>query len=174
MLRFLPCAAGIFSFAENIGSIQMFLFVVGLILLFAEMFMPGFGIAGISGSVCIIIGIIMTARTALEAFVMLMIFLLVLAFVLFIILRSAKKGRLSKTLVLKSTLKKEDGYSSVDEYSALTGKEGIALTQLRPSGTGEFEGERYDVVTEGQFIQAGTAIVVVHIEGRRIVVRPIK
>jgi membrane-bound serine protease (ClpP class) len=48
---------------------------------------------------------------------------------------------------------------------------GVALSQLRPSGTATINGQRVDVVTEGGLIERGTAIKVVAVEGARIVVR---
>ncbi len=55
----------------------------------------------------------------------------------------------------------------------LLGKSGIALTFLRPAGHGLFDGERIDVLTEGEFIAAGTPVRVTRVEGSRIFVEPI-
>ncbi len=55
----------------------------------------------------------------------------------------------------------------------LLGKSGMALTYLRPAGHGLFDGERVDVLTEGEFIAAGTPIRVTRVEGARIFVEPI-
>lgn len=165
---------GLFSFIEGIETLQAILFIVGLLLLIAEMFMPGFGIAGISGLVLLVLGIILTARTALEAVVMVVILILLIAIVLAVILYSAKKGKLSKKLILWSAAKHEQGFTTSEDKSDLIGKEGVALTVLRPAGTGEFEGRRLDVVTDGSFVEQGTRIKIVRTEGRRIVVEPIK
>ena len=51
--------------------------------------------------------------------------------------------------------------------------EGVALTDLRPSGTGQFGEERLDVVSESKWIEHGTPIRVVASEGYRHVVRPV-
>jgi len=53
----------------------------------------------------------------------------------------------------------------------LLGKNGIALTALRPAGTAVFDGKRTDVVTEGGFVEKGQPVTVVGIEGLRVVVR---
>ena len=42
----------------------------------------------------------------------------------------------------------------VSDYSHLVGKVGSTLTALRPAGVAEFDGERFDVVSEGAFIKA--------------------
>jgi len=54
------------------------------------------------------------------------------------------------------------------------GQEGVALTVLRPAGTGEFAGRRLDIVTDGDFIERGTKIKIIRTEGRRIVVEPVE
>ena len=158
----------------NIGTLQAILFLLGLILLIVEMFIPGFGIAGGCGIVLLIVGIIMTAQTLLQAFIMALILILLISLLLMFILRSAKKGKLSKKLILKSASKREDGYSTTSDHTALLGKEGLALSLLRPSGVGEFDGQRLDVVSEGLYIEPGTKIKIVQTEGRRIVVKPVE
>jgi len=54
-----------------------------------------------------------------------------------------------------------------------TGDTGIAQTTLRPSGKALFGKALTDVVTEGQFIEAGSAVRVVSASGDRIVVEPV-
>ncbi len=164
----------IFSFIEGIDTLQAVLFIVGLLLLVVEIFTPGFGVAGAGGLILLVIGIVLTARTPFEAFVMVMILLILIAGSLFIIIRSAKKGRLAKKLILWSAAKHEDGFSSAPDTSDLVGREGVAVTVLRPAGSGEFDGRRLDVVTDGTFIENGTKIKIVRTEGRRIVVEPIQ
>lgn len=167
-------AMEIFSFLEGIETIQAIVLILGLILLAAEIFVPGFGIAGGTGLALLILGIILTARTPFEAMIMVVILLILIAIVLAIIIRSAKKGKLSKKLVLWSASRSEDGYKATEDRQELVGREGIALTILRPAGTAEFDGERLDVVSEGAFIQPNMKVRVIRVEGRRIVVRPIQ
>ena len=57
-------------------------------------------------------------------------------------------------------------------FVGLNGRDGQALTQLRPSGTALIDGRRVDVVTEGGIVERGSSIRVVHVEGNRVVVRP--
>ena len=57
------------------------------------------------------------------------------------------------------------------EKPELLQQTGFAYTPLRPSGTALLNGKRIDVVTEGPFIERGTPIKVVAVEGIRVVVR---
>jgi membrane-bound serine protease (ClpP class) len=53
---------------------------------------------------------------------------------------------------------------------ALVGRVGVAATLLRPAGVLDLEGEPVDVITRGEFIEAGTALRVVAVEGNRVIV----
>lgn len=52
-------------------------------------------------------------------------------------------------------------------------KEGIVLTELRPSGSVKIDDDVLDVISEGSYISKGEKIRVVKIEGMRIIVRKI-
>jgi len=164
----------IFSFMHNIEWLQALLLTLGLILLLAEIAIPGFGVAGIMGIIIFIIGILLTAKTVFEALIMFLLLLLILAIVLVFIIRSATKGRLSKKIILTKEMNNEDGFTAVDDMQVFLGKEGKAVSVLRPAGIGIFDGIRLDIVTSGNFIEKGSKIKIVEIEGRRIVVNEIK
>lgn len=165
---------GIFSFVDNIQLLQAVLLTLGLMFLLAEVFIPGFGVAGITGIILFIVGIILTASTFAEALVMFLILLVILALVIILVVRSASKGRLSKTLIHKDSLSKEKGFSGVEDMKIFVDREGEAISMLRPAGIGQFDGVRLDVVTDGAFVEEGTKIKVIEVEGRRIVVEKIE
>lgn len=54
----------------------------------------------------------------------------------------------------------------------LMGREGVALTCLRPSGTAQFGERRIDVVTDGKFVEAGTKVRVIKVNGMVVLVEP--
>jgi membrane-bound ClpP family serine protease len=65
----------------------------------------------------------------------------------------------------------KSGYGLADAaLTALVGRTGRAATVLRPTGAMELDGQRVDVVTEGEFVPAGTAIRVLYVQGPRVVV----
>jgi len=55
----------------------------------------------------------------------------------------------------------------------LKGKTGTAKTVLRPSGKVEIEGEVYDAVTAGEFIEKGDAVAVLRVEATQLYVEKI-
>ena len=75
---------------------------------------------------------------------------------------------------MTNTSSTEQGYVSSVDYSQYLNKEGIVLTELRPSGSVEIDGVPVDVVSEGKFISKGEKVRVVKIEGMRIIVRKIE
>jgi membrane-bound serine protease (ClpP class) len=77
-------------------------------------------------------------------------------------------------VTLKTELSRADGYTSQSEgLLTLKGKAGTALTDLRPAGAAMIESRRVDVVSRGEYIEKGASIVVLAIEGNRVVVKKI-
>jgi membrane-bound serine protease (ClpP class) len=64
-------------------------------------------------------------------------------------------------------------YVTSADHSALLGKSGTAASFLRPAGVAQIDGARVDVLTEGEFIAAGTPVRVTRVEGARIFVEPV-
>lgn len=147
------------------------LFILGIILLFLEIFIPG-GILGITGVVLFSIGIFLTVDTALQAILYIGGMLLVLGILILLSFRFQRTREFWKRLSLNTRQTKEAGYVAPEpSYEHFLDKEGVALSQLRPAGVADFDGERLDVVTEGGFIAQGSKIKVIEVEGTRIVVR---
>lgn len=160
--------------AANLPIVVCFILGVGLLVL--EAFMPGFGIAGISG---ILLEVIATALTwvshgPMAALGMTLVILSLIAIAISMSLRSATNGRLSRSkMILKDTESNEAGYRSTQDMEVFLGKEGATTTVLRPAGIAEFDGVRLNVVSEGEFIPAGTTVRIVRVEGSKILVRPV-
>jgi membrane-bound serine protease (ClpP class) len=167
----------LFSFLNidlmGLEGLIVLLFALGIALVVIEMLMPGFGLAGSLGVLSLIAGIVLAAQVVspvVLAFIIAAV-LLIIAGMLFWLYKSAVKGgRVSRLLLLRTKTSKEEGYSSVSDSTGLVGREGIAATVLRPTGTGDFQGRRVDVVADGEFIQKGSAIRVKEVEGFRIIV----
>jgi hypothetical protein len=89
-----------------------------------------------------------------------------------ILLRFLPRLPFGKRLILETGLAAGEGYASPPETDrSWLGKGGIAVSPLRPSGIADVEGERVDVVSDGEFLEAGAQIVVSRVDGNRIVVR---
>jgi membrane-bound serine protease (ClpP class) len=93
-----------------------------------------------------------------------------------ILARFLPRSRLGKALVLERAITETAGAAeaqagAVQAQQLLVGATGQAETSLRPAGKASVGGRRLDVVTDGDFVEAGTPIVVVSVADGRIVVR---
>lgn len=148
-------------------------FIVGFLLVVFEMFHPGFGAPGIVGGILLILGVIISAENLMQAFIMIIVILLVLGILLTIVLQSATKGRLSRVLILKEAQNKETGYIGTEDLQFLIDKEGISMSVLRPAGIADFDGVKMDVVSQGEYIPSNKKVRIIQVQGRRIVVKEV-
>lgn len=158
---------------QSIGLLSVIFFGIGFLLVIIEIFVPGFGVPGVLGIAFLIAGVIVTAKTLMQALILIIIILAMLGVLTSMVLKSASKGKLSKKIVLSTSIKKEDGYIGASDMQFFLDKTGTTLTILRPSGTVDFDGVKLDVVSEGDFIPKGTEVKVIKVEGRKIVVKQI-
>lgn len=165
------------------GLEDVLVFAAGLVLLGVEIFViPGFGIFGILGGIAVLAGLFMSLLGGLptvpdftRAGMVLTTSILIVLVSAWVLIRSLPgSSRLARSgIFLVSRTDRSVGFESAPHRIELVGKEGTAITDLRPSGTGLFGEERIDVVSESEWIQAGTPIRIVSAEGYRHVVRPV-
>lgn len=144
------------------------LIIAGIIALAIEMFLiPGFSIPGLAGIAMIGYGIFRakTAYGATGAAAAVLASIAASAVLVAVFLKS----RTARKIALEYDIRDA---KAGDDYTALIGKQGVALTALRPAGTAIIDDTRYDVVTDGVFIERDTPIEVILVEGVRIVVAP--
>ena len=169
-------AFAVFFFAQFFSGSSSFLapaiFILGIVLLGVEIFLiPGFGVTGVLGIIGIVAGIFMSFGIHNIAVAVFVLFISLIIDIILIIL-IARFMTKSKELKNKITLDSDtSGYHSSISYDDLLGKEGIAETFFRPSGYIVIEGKKYDAVSEGEFIDKGSNLKVVLVEGNRIVVK---
>lgn len=140
--------------------------IVGLALVFAEMLIPGFGVFGILGSVCLLGTAFLVAKVyGITAFLITVV-LLVIAFALMIVL--AKKSGFYNKVVLRDKQEAQDFDEST--LQGLLGAEGVTQTTLRPFGAADFQGKMVDVCSNGDFIDRGKRVRVTQIQGKTVTV----
>jgi len=168
------CAFGLYFFGHYVAGfanwLHICLFVLGILLMILEIFVPG-GIVGGLGFISIVAGLVMAAYDTKQGLASLGIAVLVTVIVAFALIKKyGIKGLISR-FVLGDVQRNEAGYVAPKDQRHLLGKEGIALTPLRPAGVVKIEGRRIDAVSGGGFIAAGTPITVIQVEGSRVVVQ---
>lgn len=165
----------LFAFIQGFTIPAVIFLVLGIILMVVEMFTPGFGVAGIAGIICLAICVVLRAKTFAEGLWMTVVLLAIVGLMLLIFLRSATRGAISRSpLVLNDSIEKDASYISSEDLVFFIGKIGVAHTILRPAGTADVDGVKLDVVTDGEFIPAGTPIKITDVVGRRIIVSRIE
>lgn len=155
----------------------------GLVLLGIEAFVvPGFGIFGVAGIVAILAGLYMSLLGNIPtmpdftraAWVLTSSMLLLIGSAWALIRTLPSSSRLAESgifLLAKTT--SATGYESAEVRSDLVGKYGTAITDLRPAGTALVGDERIDVVSESEWISAGTPVKILSAEGYRHIVRSV-
>jgi membrane-bound serine protease (ClpP class) len=166
---------------ELASIMDIIIFIIGVVFLILEIFViPGFGIFGILGIVLIITGLFMglipdislVETDALSTAVMQLAGSFVLsAVVVYFLAKTLPKTTMWNKLILNKGINTASGYAAKKEFKHLIGANGFALTDLRPSGTAIFNEKRYDVVSQGEYIEKGCKVEVIKVDGLIIVVK---
>ncbi|WP_144526816.1 nodulation protein NfeD [Peribacillus simplex] len=155
------------------GYESLAMFIIGVILVLIEFFIPG-GIIGLLGFTAIVGSLFLATGDPVHMTISLLIAVTVSILVFILLVKVfGKQMKFFRKMILTDATKTEQGYVSNPNRLDLLGVEGKALTDLRPSGTALVKEERVDVVTEGSFISKGSSIIIVKVEGSRVVVREI-
>ena len=144
--------------------------ITGVGLLVLEVFVPGFGLPGVSGLILLSAGIAITWKTygAVAGLAVTLIALALAGISISVSIKSAATGKLSRSeLILNEVTKPVER----EDTEALVGKEGTTATVLNPVGIAEFDGVRLNVVSEGAYVEKGAKVRIHQVEGTKIVVR---
>ena len=141
------------------------LIIAGYLLLALEILVvPGFGVPGIAGIACLAGGCALAYRwfEPIEGTAVIVgVIGLTTALMVWL-----PRTRLGAQVVHRGSL----GNARVDDVPLAVGTAGVAESDLRPSGIARFGDVRQSVVTEAEFVTAGTPIHVAEIRGSRVVV----
>lgn len=143
------------------------LLIAGTVLVLLETVLPGM-IAGTIGTCCLLAGVIVAYSKFGPTVGNRVLLGTALGFLILcgLWIRYFPNSRFGRVFIARDTI----GSLGV-ERPELVNRTGTTLTILRPSGIALIEGKRVDVVTEGGFVEAGTPVKVVAVEGLRVVVR---
>ncbi|MEZ6065366.1 MAG: NfeD family protein [Planctomycetaceae bacterium] len=173
------------------GALEIVLFILGLAFLAMEVFViPGFGVFGLSGGALLILSLVLASQTfgniepgrdfsqATETMKLLSVAVLVVLGFGLLVNQFLPKLPFMEEMVLKvpGTELEDDGSPRLRPELAnvrheLVGARGEAATMLRPAGKARIEGRLRDVVSEGPFIESGSRVEVVSVQGNHVVVR---
>jgi membrane-bound ClpP family serine protease len=150
-------------------AVVVFLLMLGALLLAIELLViPGFGLIGVLGLLALAAGVTVAWLKVGPAYGALSIGagIAASAFMFWLLPRTG----LGKGMILQEQQKARAADASLEE---LMGREGTALTPLRPSGTIDVGGRAVDVVTDGIYVESGVRVRVARVEGSRVLVEPV-
>ncbi len=186
----LICFSVVFLAGEllgTLGSLELLLFLIGVILLILEIFViPGFGITGISGIIAIFLSIILSQQDFFipkwewqwdllnKNILVVIISALSSTIIIFILMSLFPKIRLFRNLILTSNNFTENNNKMIKESNPLIKKHAIVITQLKPVGKIKLDNETYIAQSQGKFIEKGKTVVILESSLARIIVREVK
>ncbi len=178
------------------GWLEVLLFLVGVTCMICELFLlPGFGVFGISGIALLVLSLVMASQdfvvpdspqqwSQLRSNLLIVVGSVLGVMVLFIAqvllldtIPGLNRFRLAApegepvaavgAVEINRLVHKEAAFTSRNQVGEL----GVAESDLRPSGKVMIDGGLLDVVTEGDYVSAGTPVEIIKIEGNRVIVR---
>lgn len=175
------------------GWLEVILFLMGLVFIAAEFFViPGFGVAGVSGTGLLIVSLVMASRRVVipqsnaewtdlgfNVIMVLSVFVAVMMTAFYFADRMSNFP-LFRRLVLQPPAYEPVSLATVEGKKSETvlawqrlgvGDLGYTVSPLRPSGKAQFADEIVDVATEGEFVAPETPIRILRKVGNRVIVR---
>ena len=169
---------------------EIVLFIIGIGLIIAEVFViPGFGVVGIAGIAAVMISLSLAMLKNIDGFdftfvptadigaAFLMVSSVMVVGVLLLIFASKNlaDSKAFKRLTLSTVQTKDQGYViSASLEKSLEGQEGVVVTDLRPAGKIEINDEQYDAQSDGEFLTAGTKVIVRKQQGAYLIVNQVR
>lgn len=143
------------------------LFLLGMALMVAEMFIPG-AVMGLIGLALVLASIFFAFQGGMTMLGWILVAVAILSVPILIVLWVKV---LNRVMASKTTQKGTSGAQM--HLKNLVGREGVAITQLRPSGTARIGDMKVDVVAESEVIERNARVKVIEVESNRVVVRAV-
>lgn len=147
--------------------------LAGIFLLILEVAIPGFGVCAAGSILCFTVAAYFFMGGGMSALLVLAVAYAIVIAAMVWLCHTLPSDSKWNPLVL---LERQNAMKNIDAneaHQSLVGKQGKALTPLRPSGTAIIEGRRQDVLTEGDYISNNALIKVIRVEGRKIFVEQV-
>lgn len=158
---------------------SLVLFIVGLLVVAVEVFLPSGGLLGIVAGICLVASLACAYQLEGKTWLILAgVEAVCVPGVIVAAFKILPKTTFGRQLFLSPPANSGNQGASANrtigaedsEMASLYGREGTVVTPLRPSGTAEFDGRRISVVSDGVSIAAGARVRVTEVEGNRVVV----
>src|SRR5690625_1847354 len=149
------------------------IYFIGLILILIDGKLLNDGTLAVLGLVAMVLVVVIAAPDIYTG-IYAVIGVIVGIAISFSFLKVFKRREMWGKIALKDRLTKEEGYSSINkEYEQLVNKTGVTITDLRPIGTIRVQNKDYSAISDAQWIQKGTNVQIIEVDGTRILVKEI-
>lgn len=158
---------------SGLGLVSTICFIVGIIFLVIEIFIPGFGVFGFCGiglTGFSVIFKICIGDSVEEVLWTLLIAVIVIIILLSVFIYSAKKGLISRSALMNNGTALPTFYNS-SNLEFLIGETAECASDLKPVGKVKIEEEIYDATSQEGYLDVGTKVEVVSIENNTLCVR---
>lgn len=145
------------------------LLLIGIACLFIEVFVPGFGVFGISGIISIIVSSIITVIFIPFGIIIVVSEIIIIALLMIAILNYIKRHQLHGKIILDESLNYEK--NEMGDLDYFVGKEGITKTPLKPFGNVDFNGVTIEAYSDGEYIQSHEKVKVINVHENKIYVK---
>jgi len=152
--------------------IPVLLQMIGIMVIIAEIFIPSLGVLAVIALAILSysIYIVFTSISTTAGVVFTGLDIIIVPLIVVLGIKILAKSPLS----LKRELSKQNGVvSQKEKLETYINMKGTAVTDLRPAGMAQINSQRVDVVTDGEYIEADTPVIVTGVAGNRIVVEAI-
>lgn len=170
-------AAGVFWGSQYVKGLvdlsQIAVFLAGILCIIIEMLMPTVGLLAGAGVAAMLYSVVMTLGGDINAVYAMLVSFAMAVFIFALIVKKLPSSKLWNRLTLKDKSNTANGYVSAEPREELLGKLGIVVTELRPSGSALIADKLVDVISEGAFLTKGEKIIVVAVNGNRVLVRKV-
>lgn len=154
-------------------AILLTIYFIGLILILIDGKLLNDGTLAVLGLVGMVLSVVIAAPD-IYAGLYAVIGIVVGVAVSFAFLKLFKRRNMWSKITLKDRLTEEAGYSSINEtYEELVGKTGVTMTDLRPVGTIRIDDEEYSAISNAQWVEKDSKIIVEEVDGTRILVKKV-
>lgn len=170
-------AAGVFWGSQYVKGLvdlsQIAVFLAGILCIIIEMLMPTVGLLAGAGVAAMLYSVVMTLGGDINAVYAMLVSFAMAVFIFALIVKKLPSSKLWNRLTLKDKSNTANGYVSAEPREELLGKRGIVVTELRPAGSALIADKLVDVISEGAFLTKGEKIIVVAVNGNRVLVRKV-
>ncbi len=170
-------AAGVFWGSQYVKGLvdlsQIAVFLAGILCIIIEMLMPTVGLLAGAGVTAMLYSVVITLGGDINAVYAMLVSFAMAVFIFALIVKKLPSSKLWNRLTLKDKSNTANGYVSAEPREELLGKRGIVVTELRPSGSALIADKLVDVISEGAFLTKGEKIIVVAVNGNRVLVRKV-